>query len=238
MRIETIGSARLYLGDCREIMPMLDPVDSVISDPPYEAEAHSAMRRTNKSIQSGDNDVIDFAAMDEETRSFIAHHATRLCSGWVLLFCQVEATSTWRDVMLEAGAKYRRSMAWVKPDSSPQFNGQGPAQGYECISASWAGEGSSRWNAGGKRGVYTFNCNSGRDGGHPTEKPVSLMEALISDFTDSGSVILDPFMGSGTTGVAAHNLDRRFIGCEIDPKYFDISCRRIEDAQRQSRMFA
>ena len=233
-----IGNAELWHGDCREILPTLPKVDAVITDPPYEAEAHTAMMRTKKSIKSGANDVIDFAAIDEATRQAIAAQAARLCRGWVLLFCQVEATAAWRDAMIAVGAKYRRSMCWVKPDSSPQFNGQGPAQGYECISASWVGEGKSRWNAGGKRGVYEFNCNTGRYGGHPTEKPVLLMEALLADFTDAGHVVLDPFMGSGTTGVAAHRLGRSFIGCEIHPVYFDIACRRIEDAQRQSRMFA
>lgn len=232
-----IGNAELWLGDCREILPTLPKVDACITDPPYEAEAHTAMLRTNKSIKSGSNDVIDFDAMDEATRKTIASEAARLCHGWVLLFCQVEATSIWRDSMVAAGAKYRRSMAWVKPDSSPQFNGQGPAQGYECISASWCGDGKSRWNAGGKRGVYTFNCNSGRWGGHPTEKPVLLMESLMADFTDDGALVLDPFMGSGTTGVACMNLIRSFIGIEREPKYFDIACRRIEDAQRQQRMF-
>ncbi|OGT59747.1 MAG: hypothetical protein A3E01_04600 [Gammaproteobacteria bacterium RIFCSPHIGHO2_12_FULL_63_22] len=237
-RVEVIGNATLYWGDCREILPTLPKVDAVITDPPYEAEAHTAMRRTNKSIRSGENDVIDFDAMDETTRQTIALETVRLCHGWALLFCQVEATSSWRDAMVLAGAKYRRSMAWVKPDSSPQFNGQGPAQGYECISASWCGGGKSRWNAGGKRGVYEFNCNHGRYGGHPTEKPVPLMEALVADFTDAGAVILDPFMGSGTTGVASHRLQRAFIGIERDPRYFDLACRRIEDAQRQERMFA
>lgn len=238
MRVETIGNATIYLGDCREILPMLPKVDAVITDPPYEAEAHTDMRRTSRGIQTGQNDVLDFAAMDEATRRFVAEAAVSTCHGWALFFCQVEATAVWRDALIAAGAKYRRSMAWVKPDSSPQFNGQGPAQGYECISASWCGAGKSRWNAGGKRGVYTFNCNTGRWGGHPTEKPVALMEALIADFTDAGALVADPFMGSGTTGVACFNLGRRFIGVEREPKYFEIACRRIEDAQRQGRLIA
>lgn len=237
-RREVIGNAELWLGDCREVLPLLPKVDAVITDPPYEAEAHTPMRRTQRSIRDGQNDEIDFDAIDEETRNLIAAEAVRLCHGWALLFCQVEATAVWRDSMTQAGAKYRRSMAWVKPDSSPQFNGQGPAQGYECISASWCGEGKSRWNAGGKRGVYEFNCNHGRYGGHPTEKPVPLMEALLADFTEVGGIILDPFMGSGTTGVACHHLQRKFIGIEREPKYFDIACRRIEDAQRQGRLIA
>jgi DNA modification methylase len=76
--------------------------------------------------------------------------------------------------------------------------------------------------------------------GHPTQKPAALMEWLIKKVpaTRGPAQVLDPFMGSGTTGVACMNLGRKFIGIEIEPKYFDIACRRIEDAQRQVRMFA
>lgn len=221
------GICRIYHGDCRAILPTLGQVDHVITDPPYEAEAHTPMRRTNRSIQEGNNDEIDFAAIDEETRIFVAGQAVRISSGWALLFCQVEATAKWRDAMLVSGGKYRRSMVWVKPDSSPQFNGQGPAQGYECISASWCGDGASRWNAGGKRGVYEFCCNTNRHGGHPTEKPLSLMSSLITDFTNTGETILDPFMGSGTTLVAAKRLGRKAIGIELEEKYCEIAAKRL-----------
>ena len=129
--------------------------------------------------------------------------------------------------MTRAGAKYRRSMAWVKPDSSPQFNGQGPAQGYECMSLSWCGDGASRWNAGGKRGVYEHCCNVGRFGGHPTEKPQALMSELLSDFTKSGETILDPFAGIGTTLVAAKRLGRKAIGIELSAQYCEVAARRL-----------
>ena len=72
---------------------------------------------------------------------------------------------------------------------------------------------------------------------HPTQKPVGLMEWCIG-FVPDAQIILDPFMGSGTTGVACMNLGRTFIGIEREPKYFDIACRRIEDAQRQGRLIA
>ena len=70
--------------------------------------------------------------------------------------------------------------------------------------------------------------------GHPTQKPIALMEKLISK---TKGTVLDPFMGSGSTGIACVRLDRPFIGIEIEPKYFDIACERIENAQRQERMF-
>ena len=73
--------------------------------------------------------------------------------------------------------------------------------------------------------------------GHPCPKPLGFMERLIERATLDGETVLDPFMGSGTTGVACARLGRRFIGVEIEPRYFDIACRRIEDAQRQGDMF-
>ena len=238
VRKEIIGDATLYLADCMDILPMLGKVDAVITDPPFESDAHTAMRRTQKSIKSGKNDVIDFAPIDELTRLFIAKYASTNCAGWALFFCQVEAASIYRDTLNSAGSKYKRTMVWVKPDSAPQFNGQGPAQGYECISLAWCGNGASKWNGGGKRGVFEFCVNSGRYGGHPTEKPVPLMKELVRLFSGIRSSILDPFMGSGTTGVAAIQLGRKFIGIEREPKYFDIACKRIEQAVAQGQLFA
>jgi DNA modification methylase len=73
---------------------------------------------------------------------------------------------------------------------------------------------------------------------HPTQKPIVVLEWVINQFKKSPKTILDPFMGSGTTGVACMNLGREFIGIEIEPKYFEIACERIAQAQKQQRLFA
>jgi DNA modification methylase len=91
-----------------------------------------------------------------------------------------------------------------------------------------------RWNGGGHHAVWQCSIASGN---HPTEKPLPLLSKWTQQFTDKGETILDPFMGSGTTGVAAVQMGRKFIGIEREPKYFDIACRRIEDAQRIGDMF-
>ena len=237
-RVEHLSDdVTLWLGDCREILPGLPRVDAVVTDPPFEKEAHTPVRRTQKSIRSGEADALNFAAITEDLRAFLPAWSGKNCDGWLLAFCQVEAVASWRDVMEAASLKYKRGMAWVKPDSSPQFNGQGPAQGYECIASAWCGQGISRWNAGGKRGVYTHNTNGpGRHGVHPTEKPVSLMCEIVEDFVAAGDLVLDPFMGSGTTGVACVRSGRGFIGVELDPAYFDIACRRIADELKRPRL--
>lgn len=238
IREERIGNQTLLLGDCLEVMPTLGKVDAVVTDPPFEAQAHTAMRRTQKSIKTGEKAALNFGAITEDLRSFIPMWASQNCLGWMLAFCQVEAVSDWRYAMENAGLKYKRGMVWVKPDSSPQFNGQMPAQGFECIAAAWCGDGHSRWNGGGKRGVFTHLTNQpDRHGAHPTEKPNPLMRELVELFAMTAAPVLDPFMGSGTTLVACQRLGRNGIGIEIDPEYFEIACKRVEDAARQPDLF-
>lgn len=93
------------------------------------------------------------------------------------------------------------------------------------------------WSNFGKQSRIKQHHWGGEEKQHPTQKPIAVMEWCLS-FLDSGLTVLDPFMGSGTTGVACMNLGRKFIGIEIEPKYFDIACERIENAQRQQRLFA
>jgi site-specific DNA-methyltransferase (adenine-specific)/modification methylase len=93
------------------------------------------------------------------------------------------------------------------------------------------------WTNCGKQSRIKSHHWSGEEKEHPTQKPVAVMDWTLGYFPEAQS-ILDPFMGSGTTGIAAVRLQRQFIGIELDPTYFDIACRRIEDAQRQGRLIA
>lgn len=238
LREERIGGQRLILGNCKDVMPTIGRCGLIATDPPFEAQAHTAMRRTQKSIKTGAAVALDFAAITEDLRNFLPAWAAENCDGWLLAFCQVEAVSDWRYAMEEAGLKYKRGMAWVKPDSSPQFNGQMPAQGFECIATAWCGAGHSRWNGGGRRGVFTYLTNQpDRHGKHPTEKPIPLMRELLDLFSLSDAPVLDPFMGSGTTLVACQRTGRAGIGVEIDPAYFDVACQRVDEAARQPDFF-
>jgi site-specific DNA-methyltransferase (adenine-specific) len=247
---EIIGNAELYLGDCLEILPTLPKVDAVITDPPYEEEAHSTGRRVLTHgrdlgrARSVDPHKLPFDAISDQLRQEFARKSIQRCGGWILAFCQAEAVNDWRRAMTEQGASWRRAMVWIKPDSAPQISGDRPAQGYESIATAWCGQGRSSWNGGGKRGVFTFTKHDpgfGHGGAineHPTQKPVALMNELVNLFSNKGDLILDSFMGSGTIGVACMNLGRKFIGIEIEPKYFEIACERIEQAQKQLRLFA
>lgn len=248
----------LRLGDCLDPVTGLaslpdKSVDHVICDPPYEAEAHTLQRRTKSmfvgAAASGDATgclpavkAIDFAPITPETRIAAAAQFARLARRWIVVFCQAEAVGEWRRVLVDAGASWKRAAIWVKPDGQPQLTGDRPGMGYESIACAHA-PGRSKWNGGGKHGVYRHmkqqpEDSSGRVEIHPTRKPDALMDALVRDFTDPSETILDPFAGSGTTGVAAIRLGRKFTGWEKDPKYHAIAMKRLRAAREQLELCA
>jgi len=200
----------------------------------HNLHASTRLRRTDGGQE---RKVLTFAGIDA-IREPVLREISRINGGWLLAFCNVEGVWHWRQAILTAGLRFKTTCIWVKPDATPKLNGQGPALAYECFTTTWCGAGHARWNAGGKRGTYIHLTNQrDRDGRHPTEKPQPLMREIITDFTGSGQIVLDPFMGSGTTGIACVKLGRKFIGIEIDERYFDIACERIRKAYAQPDMF-
>lgn len=241
----------LRLGDCLDPVTGMSSlrdksVDHVITDPPYEAEAHTEGRRIKpRGWQNVDGEcvaeyAVDFEPITGDVRASSAREMVRASRRWQVVFCQVEAVSLWRDALVAGGATYKRACAFIKPGAQPQLSGDRPGMGYESIVTSHS-PGKSRWNGGGKVGVYSSPRAAiveGRQQLHMTEKPLPIMEALIRDFTDPGDLILDPFAGSGTTGVAAIRLGRRFIGWERDPKYHAIAVKRLTAAREQLELCA
>lgn len=232
IRVEQLSDhVTLHLGNCLEVLPALGAVDHIIGDPPYEDELHQGASeqriiRSDGRTMHGD---LGFAGVNAD-RDAIAAAVVKASSGWAVLFCLAEGVRAWRDVLQPAGAKWDTTLFWVKPDASPRFNGQGAARGAECAVTAWCGAGYRSWNGGGRRGVFTHCVNTDRQGEHPTEKPVSLMVELVTLYSNPGQTICDPFMGSGSTGVAAVKSGRRFVGIEMNERWFDLSCRRIEAA--------
>ena len=234
----------VHLGDNREVLDFLSGlklnVDHTITDPPFEAEAHTLQRRV---IRKGDGNATDdsggrvanvealkFPPLTEEQRIYLGMQFGKITRRWCLVFGQVEAAVRWAASLEGGGHVYKRTCIWVKPDAQPQLSGDRPAMGYETFVASHS-KGRSKWNGGGKSSVYIYNKMGPLDrtrSGHPTQKPIRLMLELISDFTNPGDLVFDPFTGSGTTGIAAVALGRRFLGCEIDPEYHAMSMERIE----------
>ena len=234
----TIGDATLYCGDCLEILPTLGEVDAVVTDPPYSDLVHKTRGRRGAGLRKDGGPKLEEIGFNSITpiQSKVAEYVCALSNGWFLAFSDVFALPGWRQAVLNAGGKSKSVCLWIKPDCAPQFNGQKPATAFECIGVFWCGGGYSVWNGGGSRGLYFHNTNNPlRHGEHPTEKPVSLLLELLTLF--GGDTILDPFMGSGTTGVACAKLGRKFIGIEMEPRYFDIACERIQKAYDQPDLF-
>lgn len=223
MKIE-IGDATLYLGDCMDILPMLDESDHVITDPPYGEVTHKGAR-----TMKHNGSLIDFSHISDDQFLSVIDHSLRIAKRWCVMTCE------WRHAVAleQSGRPLVRLGVWIKPNGAPQFTGDRPGTGWEAV-AILHREGKKRWNGGGHHAVWQTNIVSGN---HPTEKPVALLSRWIEQFTDARESILDPFMGSGTTGVAAIQMGRKFIGIEREPKYFDIACKRIEQASKQVDMF-
>ena len=205
--IETIGDATLYLGDCREILPDMDRVIDAVVTDPPYGIGAGQM-----SFGKWRTSAMPKGDWDAEAP----------CLEYVLSFGL--PTIIW-------GGNYfplPPSRAYLIWDKGAGFSGRDFAE----VEQAWCSfDGNARIFRRDPlaRGDY-------RDKQHPTQKPVAVMEWCLG-FVPDAQTILDPFMGSGTTGVAAIKLGRKFIGIEIEPKYFDIACRRIEEAWKQPRLF-
>lgn len=226
-----IGDATLYRADCREVLPLLPKVDAVVTDPPYGEDATHAKHLSSIVLRNGEpaGQALGFDGITSDQLLAMARDWCEKAKRWVVFSCE------WKHVnkLDEAGLLVRFGI-WRKPDGAPQFTGDRPGTGWEAV-AICHGPGRKRWNGGGSHAFWSVP-KAGQYG-HPTEKPVPLFASWVRDFTDQGETILDPFMGSGTTGVACVKLGRKFIGIEIDPGYFETACKRIEAAYAQPDMF-
>ena len=215
-------------GDCLEHLATMPDksVDHVITDPPYEAEAHTKGRRGQKGGSFRET-PLGFCAISEMERDAIGGYIRTLSKRWAIVFSQVEATQRWAHTI--GRDRYVRTMVWIKDTTTPQMTGDRPGMGYECMVITHP-PGKKRWKGGVRSGVFRGPSvvKMGVANDHETQKPVSLMVELVELFTDPGDLILDPFAGSGTTGVAAIRLGRRFIGIEKDPKYAALARERLQ----------
>ena len=203
-----IGNAMLYCGDCREILPMLPKCDLILTDPPYGIGADKA--KAHSSIR--DNDAWERRDWDNATPPEWLFGLMREKSGTLMVW----GGNYFAD-MLPASSGW---LCWRKPQAETGFS-------LADIELCWT---SMDFAARTK----TLPRRDGNE--HPTQKPVAVMEWALS-FAPKAATVCDPFMGSGTTGVAALRSGCEFIGIEREPKYFDIACKRIENAQRQTSLF-
>lgn len=208
-----IGAATLYLGDCMDVLPTLGKVDAVITDPPYGInENHKKVASRGKLAVPRDYGSFDW---DKSPPSSELIDVIRNKAQWSALFggnyFHLPPSSCW--------------LVWDKLNGSNDF--------ADCELA-W-----TNWPKAVRRIQWRWNGmirQGNEDRFHPTQKPLEVMKWVI-DLCPKADTILDPFMGSGTTGVAAIQMGRKFIGIEREPKYFEIACRRIEQAQAQGQLF-
>jgi site-specific DNA-methyltransferase (adenine-specific) len=227
----------IFHGDCREILPTLEPVDVVIADPPYSEHVHTKNRR-GVGANSGAIAVardLGFESLSLGDLDEAALEISRLTRRWALVFSDVESCHLWHEALTASTElRYVRTGIWLKSNTAPQFTGDRPAVGFETITICHP-EGRMRWNGGGRPGVWEFDDEAGAlifrhpivRGGpgrvHTAQKPLTLMKELIGLFSEPGEVILDPFMGSGTTLCAAKALGRHAIGIEIEERYCELA---------------
>jgi DNA modification methylase len=219
---EVIGNATLWLGDCRDILPTLGKVDVCLTDPPYEivmtGGGIGAKRQYTRDTTGFTDCGFDYQILDKFNNW--------ACFGTLKQVPQL---------IEKVGDRRWMLVTWNKPNPTPLCNGNYLPDTEYIVHA---------WRKGGLHGGYkdksrfiVHPVNDVEDGTHPNEKPLRVMYKMVNLVSGSGSIVLDPFMGSGTTGVAAIQLGRKFIGIEIDPTYFEIACRRIRDVEGHNTLF-
>jgi DNA modification methylase len=210
-----IGDATLYLGDCAEILPQIGKVDAVITDPPYGMNFQSNFRtEKHRKIANDESEDVAQAAISWAIENTL--HSVYAFGRWDNLrgYPPPKSLITW--------VKNNWSMGDLQHEHARQTE----------VAFFYAGK--EHFFPGSRPTDVIMHSRTGNEY-HPTEKPVGLMAAFIK-WTDG--IILDMFMGSGTTGVAAIQLGRKFIGIERDERYFEIACKRIERAVAQGQLFA
>lgn len=231
----------IHACDWRAHLPELpdDSIDVTITDPPYSVEVHRTLEAGRSRTYADEHDRnkgISFAYITGSEMLHLARETVRVTRRWILVFSDLESTHIWRASYEASGAEYVRTCLWVKTNPMPQITGDRPGVGAEAILCFHrqhrpGKRDKKRWNGGGKSGVFPYPIVIARGAGekrlHETQKPRDLMLELVTLFSDEGETILDPYAGSGTTGVAARVFGRGFVGYERDQNCARIARERI-----------
>lgn len=240
--LEGLARWTVIHGDCLDVLPTLTErsVDHVITDPPYLLDfkncvaAQTRKGFLDKTVFKRDMGYQAFVAADVER---VGPSIGRVVKRWCIVWHDAESGHIWRAAL---GIKHVRTGVWCRVNPAPQFTGDRPGQGFELCTIAHGDE-RLRWNGGGHSAKWHAAQRHGATAevhGHPTPKPLDLMLALIEDFTDPDDVVLDAFAGSGTTGVAALRLGRRFIGIEREQKWAELSRDRLTAEEQGSTLAA
>ncbi len=227
-------------------MPHLEPVDLVLTDPPYSSGGMFRSDRTvPPSVKYVNSDAVetwreDFSGDNRDQRSFLAW-ATMWFSKAIaiskpgsisLTFTDWRQLPTMTDALQCGGWIWRNIVTWWKPGIRMQRGRFSSSAEYVL----YASKGKPTEGEQSPQNVLTFIPVAGKNKGHVAEKPVDLIMTLIG-ITLQGAVVLDPFIGSGTTAIACERLDRKWIGIEIEEKYCEVAAKRIENERKQLKLF-
>ena len=229
------GRCKLYQGDCLEVMDELISLgikfDAIITDPPYNISRDNNFHTMGRA-------GIDFGEWDKnfDLTSWIKSCEPLLKKGGnIVIFNDWKNMSHIVDALEKNGFEIKDLIRWKKTNPMPRNRDRRFITDYEV--AVWAVKRGAKWTFNRLSDTYErpeiicgiTSKGEKSNGGHPTQKPIEVMEWLVDRLTNEGDLVLDPFMGSGTTGVACMNANRSCVGIEIDENYFNIAKTRIEN---------
>lgn len=224
-RKEVIGNCVLYHGDCIELLPHIERVDCMLTDPPYGDGGDAVYGQYDKAIAGNDDPLLNCTMLR------VAYHCLRKNA-------TIYNFTTWKHEDFIRGyvgrytnLRLRHSLVWDKGMKM----GADFRVAHERIMV--LEKGKPRYHRKDFADVQRHAMPQHSADTHPHEKPLPLLKGMLAHSTNPGETVLDPFMGSGSTGVACAQMGRKFIGIELDEKFFDMACHRIEQAYRQSDLF-
>ncbi len=233
MRKEIIGDCTLFLEDCYTAISNIEKINAIITDPPYElSDLAPGSSHYGMSLRKFESDNYKNIVSGFDLSLF--EHLEKICAPFnMFCFCSNKQISKIMSYHEERG-RSTTLLVWHKTNAVPFANGvwRGDIEYVVHVKDSGA---TFIGDAKEKKKVSQYPIVS--DLSHPTVKPLGLIQKYIKICSNKDDIIFDPFMGSGTTGVACVRMGRKFIGCEINPEYFELACRRIEDAHKQTDMF-
>ena len=244
LKTETIGDCTLICGDCIDIMPTLGRFDAIVTDPPYSSGGFTQAAKTKAKGQGlrGESLKTDgwFAgdAMTAAGAAFLLRELARHCFDTSTNEATLSVFTDWRVCALYSAAiesarwRYQNLIVWDKGGGGL---GTGFRAQHELIMH--FSKGAPPYYSKTSGNVISAPRVPPSQKTHGCEKPVALIGRLLQTVSKPGGHIVDPFMGSGTTGVACARLGRRFTGLELDSAYFEVACERIREAYRQPRLF-
>lgn len=221
---------KLYNGDCLNIISEIkaESIDLIIIDPPYNINYKTNYRknwhRFKAPIMNDDKNIVSRAFLDELYRTLKPNSAC-------YIFWSIKTYSQLYDSIMKSKFNYKNTIVWVKNNWSAGDLRAGYGQRYELIV--YLNKGRAEFKGKRLSDVWFFDRVSGKSQLHQNQKPLDLLERIILKHSSEGDTILDCFMGSGSTGVACQNLNRHFIGIELDKEYYKIAVDRLNKKEKE-----